>query len=805
MTQNNQTPHKRFSIRFTIVSLFIFVTSVVAFATIGVSYYFDIKIARESAEQQFVDIAELSSLKVESLEQTGILIVQALKEDDVVTSSLEQPSDIDFIEHFTKLMRKNDNIFSLFAGHKNGSYFELSNLDAAPNLRKSWGAKAEDSWVAIHIFNDGNRRIEKREFLNNQLAVRATSIVDSDYFANMRPWFINSKASAVTQTPPYTLNLVKRRGISYTATTANDTVVGAIILLSSLDNTTINQLFPSTSRSIIFNSSGLVIADSELEVENETFPYPQLLALANQKDQQEKLVQLKLGGFDHYAYVQKIKASASGQANQYISLIVQKAEVLAPFQDQMQLSILVSIIVVLLFLPLTAYSAKLIVDPIRKLTDENNKISQRKYDQVKPINSRIQEVFQLSQSLVNMSESICGYQKAQAELLDSFVKIIAQATDDKSPYTGGHCERVPKIAFLLAEAACSEKSGTFSKFEFTNEDEWREFRIAAWLHDCGKITTPDHIVDKGTKLEAIYNRIHEVRMRFEVLLRDAEIRYLNACNISPESKEKLRQNLEEEQAKIRDDFSFVATSNIGGEFMSDENIERLNKIACQTWKRHLDDTLGLSPIEEQKIKRDPGKTKTNTPTTEYLLADKKIHITYRKNAKKRFEGLGFTMQPTETEQNLGEIYNLSIGRGTLTDEDRYIIQEHISSTIKMLETLPFPNDLKRVPEYAGGHHEKINGKGYPRSLSGDQLSIPARILAVADIFEALTAADRPYKKAKTLSESLKIMRFMALDDHIDKELFKLFVQRNVYLDYAQASLAPNQIDVVDADAILDGL
>ena len=147
--------------------------------------------------------------------------------------------------------------------------------------------------------------------------------------------------------------------------------------------------------------------------------------------------------------------------------------------------------------------------------------------------------------------------------------------------------------------------------------------------------------------------------------------------------------------------------------------------------------------------------------------------------------------------NHGELYNLAIRKGTLTDEERFKINEHITQTIIMLNKLPFPDYLAHVPEFAGAHHETMIGTGYPKRLNKDEMSTPARVMAIADIFEALTAADRPYKKAKTLSAALRIMSFMRNDQHIDAELFDLFLTSGVYMQYAEEFLAPGQIDDVN--------
>jgi HD-GYP domain-containing protein (c-di-GMP phosphodiesterase class II) len=386
---------------------------------------------------------------------------------------------------------------------------------------------------------------------------------------------------------------------------------------------------------------------------------------------------------------------------------------------------------------------------------------------------------------------------AQERLLDAMIQLIAGAIDAKSPYTGGHCERVPELAEMLAREATSQQSGPLADFRFETEEEWREFRIGAWLHDCGKVVTPEYIVDKATKLETIYNRIHEVRMRFEVLLRDARISCLEAVAAGADPTAATAE-FEARKAQLLDDFAFVAECNVGGEFFAPEKVERLKQIAQVTWLRHFDDRLGLA---HEELKRYANHPAPPLPAPEPLLSDKPWHVIARDGGINRaYNDLGFQVPVPENLYNLGEVYNLSISRGTLTVEDHFKIKEHIMQTIAMLERLPFPKHLKRVPEYAGTHHETLTGSGYPRAINGERLSVPARIMAIADIFEALTASDRPYKKAKTLSESVKILSFFKKDGHIDPDLFDLFLTSGCYRRYAERFLQPHQIDEVDISA-----
>jgi HD-GYP domain-containing protein (c-di-GMP phosphodiesterase class II) len=390
-------------------------------------------------------------------------------------------------------------------------------------------------------------------------------------------------------------------------------------------------------------------------------------------------------------------------------------------------------------------------------------------------------------------------QEAQKNLLDAFIKLIASAIDAKSKYTGGHCERVPELSLMLAEVASQSDEGIFEEFKIQNEDQRRELSIAAWLHDCGKVTTPEYVVDKATKLETIYNRIHEVRTRFEVIHRDLTIEALNKKLAGQDHKE-VDSWLETEHAKLIEEFNLVAKANVGAEFMKDDAKDEIKRIASRTWTRNFDDTIGLAHEEKKRVLEE----KSTTPQVEQLLSDKIRHIIPREHFDyDEYEKMGFKTKVPEHLYNLGELYNICINAGTLSYEERFKIQEHVHMTLVMLEKLPFPEYLKNVPLYAGAHHETLIGTGYPRQLSKEDMPIPARIMAIADVFEALTAADRPYKEPKSLSQSIKILSFMVKDQHIDKDLFKLFLSSGVYKEYAEKYLKSFQIDEVDIQPYLD--
>jgi HD-GYP domain-containing protein (c-di-GMP phosphodiesterase class II) len=338
----------------------------------------------------------------------------------------------------------------------------------------------------------------------------------------------------------------------------------------------------------------------------------------------------------------------------------------------------------------------------------------------------------------------------QRLLFESFVKLIATAIDEKSPHTSGHCRRVPELTMMIADAAARCQRGPLKEFHMSEEDCY-ELKIAAWMHDCGKVTTPEAIMEKATKLQTIFDRIELVDTRFELLYKDEMIWLLaDKAGIdlgdlaNPDTQAFMGQYAERVEA-LEAQRAFVRQCNIGGEFMQEEARKKVRGMGSQTWRRS--DGKHVSLLTED------------------------------------------------------EVYNLTIPKGTLTPEERQVINNHIVVTIKMLGSLPWPKYLRNVPAYAGQHHERMDGRGFPLGLRGEEMSVQSRAMAIADIFEALTAEDRPYKKAKTLSESLAILGRMKQDAHIDPHLFDMFVRDKVYLTYAQAFLRPEQIDEVDHSRI----
>jgi len=334
-------------------------------------------------------------------------------------------------------------------------------------------------------------------------------------------------------------------------------------------------------------------------------------------------------------------------------------------------------------------------------------------------------------------------------LFESFIKMIATTIDEKSPHTAAHCERVPALTMMLADTVHNVAHGPMKDFNMSEQERYA-LEVAAWLHDCGKITTPEYVIEKSTKLETVYDRVNHIDTRFDVLKRDAEIKRLKNLlalegGAGNGKAEALDQTYRDEIQRIDEDREFIRHCNIGGEMMAPEDQARVRSIGARTW----------------------------------MNSDGE-------------------MAPFLTEN---EVYNLTIPKGSLTPEERQIINNHMVATIKMLESLPFPKHLQNVPEYAGGHHEKMDGSGYPKGLTRDQMSVPARIMAIADIFEALTAMERPYKDGMKLSKTLSILGRMKQQAHIDPDLFDVFIHEQVYLTYAQQYMDPEQIDIDDPEDI----
>ena len=311
--------------------------------------------------------------------------------------------------------------------------------------------------------------------------------------------------------------------------------------------------------------------------------------------------------------------------------------------------------------------------------------------------------------------------------LEAYISTIAKAIDAKSKHTLNHITNISKLAPRIAQAIHDDE--TIYKHIQYSKNNIKEIELAAKMHDIGKISIPESVIDKATKLQFMIDGIDLVKERAEIIKRDYEISFL---------KKEISEN--EYNLKLQildDDILFIEKINMGSEFMRKDDLDRIEQISKHS----------------------------------YTKANEKIFLITKK-----------------------EKYNLMVEKGTLTKEERDIMNSHAKLSYEMLSSLPFPKKYENVVHIAVNHHEKLNGEGYPRGLKADELAFEDRIMILADIFEALTSSDRPYKKAKKLSEVFKILDFMAKDGEIDLGLLEFFRNSDVLMEYAKESLLPEQID-----------
>ncbi|HSO17829.1 MAG TPA: HD domain-containing phosphohydrolase, partial [Desulfosarcina sp.] len=557
--------------------------------------------------------------------------------------------------------------------------------------------------------------------------------LDPDYDPRTRPWYVRAmREQGIFFTQPYIFSATQIPGITCAEQLhGQDGVFGADITLDRFSLSLERQKVSDNGMLFLFDREGRIVVHP---AGNVVAVQPQgrlsFLPAAESNDPRIRAVvadyqgtpepvrnrtrEIMIDGVGYLVRTAELKDRL--KLGQTLASIAPVSDFTSHIRRMRQRIFLFSVMVLLAVLPLALMISRKISWSLTRLEGESVKIRHRDFSASEPFDSRIKEIHSLNLAFDLMKSTIRDYtdrliqaRRDIERLFSAVTELIAGAIDAKSPYTGGHCKRVPEIARLLAAAAHESGQPPFADFHMDTEDQWREFEVAAWLHDCGKLTTPEYVVDKATKLETLYNRIHEIRMRFEVLLRDAEI---EACRrrLAGDGDDKvILAELEKAKQQITDDFTFVAACNIGREFMTDDQIQRLEEIAARTWTRYLNDRVGIS--EDEMLL----KSKTSAPTlpvVEPVLADKPEHIIPRTDPKPFGEtSHAFTMPIPEHQYNLGERYNLTIRKGTLSPEERFKINEHIIQTILMLEQLPFPDNMKQVPDIAGSHHETMDGTG----------------------------------------------------------------------------------------------
>ena len=759
---------KSHSLQTILIFSFSLTVAFVASVLIASNYYFGKKMAIKSMEVLVDDINRNVLFKVHRSIENTKMVLKAYKSDKTLSNPTGLRFDIEKVKILKRMLSLRKNVDQAYIGYGNGLFYEL--------------VKEKNGYLNRMIQGG----VEKDIYLDKDLHIRKEELKKRDYDHRVRGWYKEALASGdVIVSSPYMFANVKKMGITFSTRMQKRGAVLAIDSnLESLDDFFKVLIFDNIENIFLFQKNGQIYVSAKEKIEKQV---PQSFF----QNPPNRVFMYEKGKKDYIAVYSEIFK------DNFLAVVVDIDKVVKPYSDIFWRSMAMAIVLLFFGVVLVIAVSRVLTKTVRSLILENNKIQKREFESVSLVATRIREFRSLSRSQVTMARSIAKYQKQLKSLLDSIIQLIAKAIDAKSHYTAGHCERVPILAEMILEAL-DEDNGKFADFHIESQEEKEAFRIGAWLHDCGKVTTPEYVVDKATKLETVYNRIHEIRMRFEVLYRDAYIRYLEE-RIDGVSEEEAKKRLKQTQQELQEDFSFVAECNVGGEYLDKEKKERLKQIAQKEWLRYFDDSLGLGEIEKMRYE----KSADSLPVVEKLLSDKPSHIIERENfdyeAYKRY---GFTMPVPKHLYNLGELYNLSVEKGTLTPEERFKINEHVIATIEMLEAIPFPDAMKNIPKYAGTHHEKLDCSGYPRGLCAEDLGIPDRVMAISDVFEALCASDRPYKKPKTLSQTLRIMSFMVKDGHIDGDIFAFFVEKGIYKEYAKRFLKPEQIDEVDEASII---
>ena len=722
--------------------------------------------------------------------QDDATLTKKILESQSHYNAIKQPISLEYnhpsMLPFVEFLEIKSSIHSIYFVHSDGAFYEVVNLkNLAQAYKKEHNIKAA-RWAII--VKKGS--LVRVFYLDSELKVLKSESLEIGVDLTQREWYKEARGrqGSLVITQPYTFGITKDRGITFAL--AKKGIVIAVDYAVEQLNTKLKSISHDSFvyELFVLDKEGRKFATSQ-SMRKTNIPALRDTIQGLYNNNSFDTIVSKNAGNQEYL----ISLHRYGDLELYMGAIIATKSLYAPYKESLLKALTIGLILLFFALFLVYFFTSYLVRPLETLTKENKKVALREFESVKPIESSIIEFKALSNSLVSMAQDIGQYQKEQEQLLESIIKLIAEAIDAKSPYTSGHCERVPIVATMLLEALNESEDADFLNDKISSKDELRAFEIGAWLHDCGKVTTPEYIVDKSVKLESIYNRIHEIRTRFEVILRDRKIALLEA-QLPSEKIGKVDDALEGVLHELREQFAFVAACNVGGEYLDENKITKLQTIAALQWSGHFDKTLGLGMQEQARMVT----CNMALPTEESLIQDAPWHIIARENFDERaFRAEGFTQKIPAYLYNHGELYNLSISKGTLSEEERFKINEHSIMTLKMLEKIPFPKELKNVAYYAGTHHEKLDGSGYPRGLDASQLNMAARVMVLADIFEALSASDRPYNRPKKLSEVINIMSVMVKENHIDAKLFRLFLQSGVYEVYAKGYLKAEQVDEVD--------
>jgi len=775
---------KSFFLKYMLITLLFVVTVLLA-----IQYYFSHTMVLELTQKRFSHLAKQTSIVIDERNRQAEDIVSILGHTPAIRQIDSNRTIQDLLRLFIDPIQKNNTIYAIYVGYPSGEYFEVVNINHSKAVAEMFKAPPGARWDIEHIVYREGKGYRSAQYYDADLKRISQVNEETEYDPRKRPWYRQAlHQKGVVSTAPYLYFRLKKMGITYSMSVEGQAVIALDITLEGL-NSLLKELKGSSDIEIYMVENGQLIASSEEH--NRTVLSEDIATIFQTKPRH--IVSYEKEGEAYLSMA--IPAKVNGNARTWLVFRAKKIEMMKPYLNIIYSELAATLLLILLLVPMVRHLAARFVRPVSQLLQENEWVKNREFDRIQRVESGIVELNQLSDSLVDMAQSIQAYEKKQEELLDGLIRLVASTIDAKSPYTGEHCKKVPILAKMLIEEADKSQEGSLKNFSISSKEMMKGIEWSACLHDCGKLVIPDYVIDKATKLETVYNRIHEVRTRFEVLLRDAKITYLEAL-LRGDDPQKAAEELEAVQSRLQRDLTFIARINLGHEPMSDADYARLEKIAAIQWTRHFSKFLGISR-EERALLGEEGEL----PVAEHLILEGEEYKIERDARDFEF----FKQEQVKMEippllYNRGELYNLRIKQGTITKEERFKIQEHAIHTLKILKELPWTKSLKQVVEDAANHHEYIDGTGYPRALDKSQLSIPARVMAIADIFEALTASNRPYKKYKTLSQALAIMTEMVKANKLDAELYRVFIKSGIYLQYAEKYLKPKQIDLENIDA-----
>jgi HD-GYP domain-containing protein (c-di-GMP phosphodiesterase class II) len=793
-TKTKQTTR---SIRFTLIRAFIFICLLMTTVTVALQYYISQSTAQKSALALYETKALVISNKIRQADQIANHYSTLLSKFNKLL--VNQKLHPDALQLFANVMAENPSYNSISLGFENGDLQQLIHLNKAKNDQSLANVESA-TWLLISISEQGSQQIRQYAYFDDAFNVISQRQEENNENITNLSWYKDAKILTSNKSNVFSLTNSTTLRQTYSIKVPNTQTVLAIdATLSSFSNNLQkingNNQNPLLDEIYLYNGTGQVLGSNqpkEHPVNTNKLPlvpYPVLIEMAQHQTSLNKLNNVTINDKPYYAYIAEVDDKTA--TNSYLAILVAKETLLLP---SIKTSIQIAALSLALLLILSWCFSSPLTNTIKGLLNEIKRAKGQDYKQLQQVVSRVTELKELNNSMIEMSQSIEDYQAQQKQMTERFIKQIAQAIDDKSPYTFGHANRAPELGMMLAKASLKSD---LPAFEQVDEEMLSEFSSNAWSHHYGKLTTAQQVTSKSTKLEANYNRIHEIRMRFEILWRDAEISYFKQSKANPEQNKPLKETLIKQQLQLMRDFGFVAKANLGDTTMSEQDTLRLHKIGAQTWLRYFDDRLGLSSIEKLRLT----DKKQKLPVQETLLSDKKEHIIKRNNITKIDSGI--KIEVADHLYNFGELYNLSIPKGTLTVEDKFEINQSILSTINLLKALPTSHKQVIKVQDLSAYHPVLKYVSCPSESNNVGFSITSRILLMTDIFETLTSVKTPQQKVESLSTAIEILHQLAVDQVIDMNLFKLFLSSGIYIKYANKFLHDTQFDDVDISKYLN--